>query len=81
VLRRIGRRRKRTGKGSAHESISQKEAKASQPQPRLYNLGREFPQVKGRPVERIELTTQSGYHAVTIRFQDNTDLEVRIIPR
>ena len=57
-----------------------KKPKPARPQPRVHNLGREFPQVKGRPGERIQLTTQSGYHAVTIRFQDNTDLEVRIHP-
>jgi hypothetical protein len=35
-----------------------------------------FPQARGRMVEKIEW----DHHSVTIRFQDNTDLEVRIHP-
>src|SRR5262249_4974455 len=35
---------------------------------------------RGREVEVIELTADSGYHSVTIRFKDNTDLEVIIDP-
>jgi hypothetical protein len=33
-----------------------------------------FPRARGRTVEKIEW----DHHSVTIRFQDNTDLEVRI---
>ena len=39
-----------------------------------------FPQAKGRTVETVELMADSDYHSVTIRFQDNTDLEVLIDP-
>ena len=39
-----------------------------------------FPEARGRTVETVELMAESEYHSVTIRFQDNTDLEVRIHP-
>jgi hypothetical protein len=40
----------------------------------------EFPLVKGRIVNKIELTDDGDYHSIVIRFQDNTDLEVLIDP-
>jgi hypothetical protein len=44
------------------------------PQPRLVK----FPLVKGRTVEKVELSLDSDFHCVSIRFKDNTDLTVVI---
>lgn len=38
----------------------------------------EFPQARGRTVERVDLTTDSDHHCISIRFQDKTDLSVVI---
>jgi hypothetical protein len=38
----------------------------------------EFPQAKGRTVEKVELSTGSDFPCISIRFQDNTDLTVVI---
>ena len=40
----------------------------------------EFPQAKGRTVERIELIADPQFHCVCIRFQDQTDLDILIDP-
>ena len=40
----------------------------------------EFPQVKGRTVELVELIADSDYHCLSIRFKDKTDLSVVIDP-
>jgi hypothetical protein len=40
----------------------------------------EFPEVRGRTVEKIELSTDSDFPCVSIRFQDNTNLTVVIDP-
>jgi hypothetical protein len=40
----------------------------------------EFPQARGRTVEAVELTTDSDFHCISIRFQDDTDLTVEIDP-
>lgn len=37
-----------------------------------------FPQAKGRTVERVELSLDSDFQCVSIRFKDNTDLTVVI---
>jgi hypothetical protein len=39
-----------------------------------------FPQARGRTVEMVELSLDSDYHCVSIRFKDNTDLTVAIDP-
>ena len=39
-----------------------------------------FPQARGRTVEMVELSLDSDYHCVSIRFKDNTDLTVVIDP-
>lgn len=43
-------------------------------QPRLVK----FPQVRGRTVEKVELSLDSDFQCVSIRFKDNTDLTVVI---
>jgi hypothetical protein len=43
-------------------------------QARLVN----FPQARGRTVEKVELCLDSDYHCVAIRFKDKTDLTVVI---
>jgi hypothetical protein len=40
----------------------------------------EFPEVKGLTVEKVELSTDSDFPCISIRFQDNTDLTVVIDP-
>ena len=37
-----------------------------------------FPQVRGRTVEKVELSLDSDFHCISIRFKDNTDLTVVI---
>jgi hypothetical protein len=37
-----------------------------------------FPQARGRTVEKVELNLDSDYHCVSIRFKDKTDLTVVI---
>lgn len=41
----------------------------------------EFPQAKGRTVEKVELSLDSDFQCVSIRFKDNTDLTVVIDAR
>jgi hypothetical protein len=36
----------------------------------------EFPQARGRIVEMVELSLDSDFYCVSIRFKDNTDLTV-----
>jgi hypothetical protein len=40
----------------------------------------EFPQVQGRIVDRIEFSSASNYHAITIDFKDKTSLTLTIDP-
>ena len=56
------------------EEAPMKQSGKSQPPRRSRALT--FPQARGRTVEKIEW----DHHSVTIRFQDNTDLEVMIHP-
>ncbi len=37
-----------------------------------------FPQARGRTVEMVELSLDSDFHCISIRFKDNTDLTVVI---
>lgn len=37
-----------------------------------------FPQARGRTVEKVELSLDSDFRCVSIRFKDNTDLTVVI---
>ena len=46
------------------------------PVPRLV----EFPEARGRTVERVELNLDSDFHCISIRFQDETDLTFVIDP-
>jgi hypothetical protein len=40
----------------------------------------EFPGMRGRRLEKIELITADGYHAVSIRFEGKTTLHLVIDP-
>lgn len=40
----------------------------------------EFPLVKGRTVEKIEMSTALGHHAITIDFEDKTCLTLIVEP-
>lgn len=40
----------------------------------------DFPEARGRTVERVELSTDSGFPCISIRFQDSTDLTFVIDP-
>ena len=37
-----------------------------------------FPQAKGKILQGVEFDTSSGYHAITVNFQDNTCLDLVI---
>ena len=39
-----------------------------------------FPQMKGRIVENIEFFTMSGFHSLTVTFQDKTTLNLILAP-
>jgi hypothetical protein len=63
--------------------------KTKKPSPRQFALierkfsGRrfvEFPHMKGRMVEKIELFTMPEYHSITVSFQDKTALALVIEP-
>lgn len=38
----------------------------------------EFPQMKGRTLEKVEFSTSSDYHAITLFFADKTSLDLEI---
>lgn len=40
----------------------------------------DFPEVKGKIVDKVELVAEAHYYAVAIRFQDNTALAFNIEP-
>lgn len=40
----------------------------------------EFPQMKGKMLDKVELFTTSGYHSISLDFQDRTSLTLRIEP-
>jgi hypothetical protein len=40
----------------------------------------EFPQARGRTVDKVELSTDSDFSCISIRFTDKTDLTVVIDP-
>jgi hypothetical protein len=40
----------------------------------------EFPEMKGRTVEKIEVFTTPEYHSITIAFQDKTLLNLAVEP-
>jgi hypothetical protein len=45
-----------------------------------YNRVVEFPQARGRTVERVKLFVSDGYNCIAIEFEDKTDLSVVIDP-
>lgn len=40
-----------------------------------------FPQAKGKTVERVEFSTELGYHCITVDFADKTSLNFEIDTR
>jgi len=40
----------------------------------------EFPLVRGKTTEKVELFTTGGHHSITIDFQDHTSLSLEIEP-
>lgn len=40
----------------------------------------DFPEARGRTVEKVELSTDSDFPCISIRFQDSTDLTFVIDP-
>lgn len=55
--------------------------KASVPKSRRPNSLIIFPEMKGRTVERIEVSLSSDYRCVSIRFEDKTDFTIEIDTR
>ena len=73
----------------AKRSVHKKQSARNKPAPGQLGLlerrfqGRrfvEFPQVKGKTAERVQLYTASDYHSITIEFQDRTSLNLAIEP-
>ena len=46
----------------------------------LYSRLVQFPEARGRTVERVELSTASDFPCISIRFTDSTDLTLVIDP-
>ncbi|HET8887707.1 MAG TPA: hypothetical protein VFQ41_02300 [Candidatus Angelobacter sp.] len=63
-----------TKKAAQKSHVAPKQRKASYP--RLV----EFPEARGRTVEMVELSLDSDFHCISIRFQDETDLTFVIDP-
>ena len=58
-----------------------RKARRAQKQPKTrHSRLMEFPEVRGLTVENVELSADSDFPCVSIRFQDNTDLTVVIDP-
>jgi hypothetical protein len=49
---------------------------------RRFNARRfvEFPQIKGKSIEKLELFTSSEQHSIDIEFEDSTSLSLNIEP-
>lgn len=43
-------------------------------------IQQEFPEVVGKIVEKVEVSIETGYYGITIRFQDKTALTFPIEP-
>ena len=40
----------------------------------------DFPEVKGKTVETVQLSVEAGYYGISIRFQDSTSLTFSMEP-
>jgi hypothetical protein len=40
----------------------------------------EFPQVKGKTADKIELRTTADYHGISVAFEDDTSIDLEIEP-
>jgi len=71
-------------KNKAGNNVTKKQSSKARRAPKQHKPRRsrlvEFPEARGRTVERVELSTDSDFPCVSIRFQDNTDLTVLIDP-
>jgi hypothetical protein len=70
----------RKGRSVKKQSTNRTRKPRSVPKQRKTSYVRlvEFPQARGRTVERVELSADSDFPCVSIRFTDNTDLTVVI---
>jgi hypothetical protein len=62
----------------SRNKVPQKARRARKQRKASYARLVEFPQARGRTVEMVELSADSDFHCVSIRFQDDTDLTVVI---
>ena len=62
------------------KKVPQKGRRAPKQPKTRYSRLIEFPEVRGLTVEKVELSTDSDFPCISIRFQDNTDLTVVIDP-
>jgi len=44
-------------------------------------IHQDFPEVKGKTVEMMEISVESDYYGISIRFQDKTSFAFTIKPR
>jgi hypothetical protein len=58
----------------------QKARRAAKQRKASYSRLVQFPEARGRTVDKVELSIDSDFPCVSIRFQDNTDLTVVIDP-
>jgi len=68
-----------TKKQSAKKA-PQKARRAPKQRKASYSRLVQFPEARGRTVDKVELSIDSDFPCVSIRFQDNTDLTVVIDP-
>ena len=57
-----------------------RKARRAAKQAKMHSRLVEFPQARGRTVEMVELSLESDFHCISIRFQDETDLTFVIDP-
>ena len=70
---------KRQKKPSSNKA-PQKSRRAPKQRKASYSRLVQFPEARGRTVEKVELSTDSDFPCISIRFQDKTDLTVMIDP-
>ena len=67
-------------KKQSAKKAPQKARRAPKQRESRYSRLMEFPEVRGLTVEKVELSADSDFPCISIRFQDNTDLTVVIDP-
>src|SRR5258708_39815361 len=89
-------KRTTAGKKTTNKKIASKKTTSKKTKPRKPKTSRvpfslvehnfegrkfvEFPQMKGKTLDKVELFTAPEYHSISLDFQDKTSLALRIEP-